>query len=112
MYATDRAFAKILLIDVRSFSDYYTSRPYELVKKYSRVMLEIIEEGVAGGEIRDDISPRIIRQAILGALENMCLTGVVFDRDISPDELTESLCNLLFGGIQKRADTGITGPHA
>ncbi|MFO7598928.1 MAG: TetR/AcrR family transcriptional regulator [Candidatus Desulfacyla sp.] len=112
VYATDRAFAKILLIDVRSFSDYYTSRPYELVKKYSKIMLGVIEEGVAKGEIREDISPRIIRQAILGALENVCLTGVVFDREISPEELTESLCDLLFSGIEKRADAGMTGPHA
>ncbi|MDQ1336534.1 MAG: TetR/AcrR family transcriptional regulator, fatty acid metabolism regulator protein, partial [Thermodesulfobacteriota bacterium] len=99
VYATDRVFAKILLIDVRSFSDYYTSRPYELVKKYSKIMLGVIEDGVADGEIRENISPRIMRQAILGALENVCLTGVVFDREISTDELTESLCNLLFSGI-------------
>jgi len=103
VYATDRVFAKILLIDVRSFSDYYTSRPYELVKRYSQIMLGVIEEGVADSEIRGDISPRIIRQAILGALENLCLTGVVFDGEISPDDLTDSLCNLLFRGIEKRA---------
>ena len=104
VYATDRVFAKILLVDVRSFSDYYTSRPYELVKKYSNIMLKVIEEGIADGEIREDVSPHVIRQVILGALENICLTGVVFDREISPDDLTESLCGLLFSGIEK------TGP--
>lgn len=102
VYATDRVFAKILLIDVKSFSDYYTSKPYELVKKYSNVLLTIIEEGIANGEIRDDISPSVMRQVILGALENVCLTGVVFDREISPDDLTENLCGLLFSGIEKR----------
>ena len=102
VYATDRVFAKILLIDVRSFSDYYRSRPYKLVKKYSNIMLSVIEEGVRDGEIRGDIAPAITRQVILGAIENVCLTGVVFDREISPDELTESLCDLLYGGIEKR----------
>jgi len=112
VYATDRVFAKILLIDVRSFSDYYTSRPYELVKRYSKIMLEVIEEGVADGEIREDISPVIIRQSILGALENLCLTGVVFDREILPDELTESLCDLLFSGIEKRVRAETNGLNA
>jgi AcrR family transcriptional regulator len=102
VYATDRVFAKILLIDVRSFSDYYTSRPYELVKKYSNILLAIIEEGIADGEIRQDIPSSTMRQVILGALENVCLTGVVFDREISPDDLTESLCDVLFSGIEKR----------
>ena len=104
VYATDRVFAKILLVEVRSFPDYYTSEPYMLVKKYSNILKSIIEEGISNGEIRDDVSPSIIRQIILGALENRCLTAVVFDRDISPDELSESLCELLFSGIEKNLD--------
>jgi len=104
VYATDRVFAKILLLEVRSFPDYYTSEPYMLVKKYSNTLKSIIEEGVSNGEIRDDVSPSIIMQVILGALENVCLTAVVFDRAISPDELSEYLCELLFNGIEKNLD--------
>ena len=102
VYATDRVFAKILLVQVRSFSDYYGSEPYGLVKKYSNLLLEIIKEGIQSGEIRDDIDPGIIRQVILGALEHVCLTSIVFDREISPDELSESLCELIFKGIEVR----------
>ncbi len=104
VYATDRVFAKILLVEVRSFPDYYNSEPYMLVKKYSNTLKSIIEEGVSNGEIRDDVSPSIIRQIILGALENICLTAVAFDRVMSPDELSESLCELLFSGIEKNSD--------
>lgn len=104
VYATDRVFAKILLVEVRSFPDYYTSEPYMLVKKYSNTLKSIIEEGVSNGEIRDDVSPSIIMHIILGALENICLTAVVFDRVISPDELSEYLCELLFSGIEKNLD--------
>jgi len=41
VYATNRVFAKILLLEVRSFSDYYRSGPYKLVKKYSDVLLDV-----------------------------------------------------------------------
>jgi AcrR family transcriptional regulator len=104
VYATDRVFAKILLVEVRSFPDYYTSEPYMLVKKYSNTLKSIIEEGVSSGEIRDDVSPSIIMQMILGALENICLTAVIFDRVISPDELCEYLCELLFSGFERKFD--------
>jgi TetR/AcrR family fatty acid metabolism transcriptional regulator len=104
VYATDRVFAKILLVEVRSFPDYYSSEPYMLVKKYSSTLKSIIEEGISNGEIRDDVSPSIIRQIILGALENICLTAVAFDRGMSPDELSEYLCELLFSGIKKNLD--------
>lgn len=102
VYATDRVFAKILLLQVRSFSDYYTSEPYLLVKKYSALLLDMITEGMENGEIRDDIDPRTIRQIIMGSIEHVCLTSIVFGRAIAPDELGESLCELVFRGIEKR----------
>jgi len=103
VYATDRVFAKILLMDVRSFSDYYTSETYKLVKKYTEILLEIIQEGVENQEIRNDIPPVFLRQAILGSIENICLTRVIFGRKISPDDLTEKLCEFVFKGIEQRA---------
>ena len=103
VYATDRVFAKILLLDVRSFSDYYTSETYKLVRKYTEILLEIIQEGIKNKEIRDDIPPVFLRQAILGSIENVCLTRVVFDQKISPDDLTEKLCEFVFKGIEHGA---------
>ena len=103
VYATDRVFAKILLLDVRSFSDYYTSETYKLVRKYTEILLEIIQEGIKTQEIRDDIPPVFLRQAILGSIENVCLTRVVFSQKISPDDLTEKLCKFVFKGIEHGA---------
>ncbi len=105
VYATNRVFAKILLLQARSLSDYYKSEPYKLVKDYSNLLLEIIEEGIRDGEIRGDIQPSFIRQVVLGAIENVCLTEVVFDREISPDVLTEDLCKFIFDGIATNRDT-------
>jgi len=99
VYATNRVFAKILLIETRSHNDYYHSDTYELVKVYSDVTLEILEEGVLNSEIRDDIPVQLIRQIILGSIEQVCLTGITFDRAIDPDALTEDICEIIFNGI-------------
>ena len=66
---------------------------------YSDVILEILEEGVLNGEIRDDIPAKLIRQIILGSIEQVCLTGITFDRAIDPDVLTEDICEIVFSGI-------------
>jgi AcrR family transcriptional regulator len=105
VYATNRVFAKILLIEARSHNDYYRSDTYELVKIYSDVILEILEEGVFDGEIRDDMPAKLIRQIILGSIEQVCLTGITFDRVIDPDALTEDICEVLFNGIIPQDDT-------
>ena len=102
VYATDRVFAKILLLEVRSFSDYYTSEPYKLVKEYSNILYGIVKEGIDEGEIRDDLAPEFLMQVILGCIEHVCLSGVAFGKDISPDDLTEDLCQFIFQGVDKR----------
>ncbi len=60
-----------------------------------------MDEGVREGEIRDDIPSTRLRQTILGGIEYLCLPGVIFNREISPDVLTEDLCNIVFKGIEK-----------
>ena len=100
VYATNRVFAKILLLEVRNYPDYYKSETYELVKIYSDTVLRIIEEGIRNKEIREDLEPKLIRLGIIGSIEQVCLSGVVFDREISPDDITENLCEFIFQGIE------------
>jgi len=99
-YSSDRVFSKILLLEVRSFPDYYHSETYQLIKKYANIILEIIEEGVRAGEIRDDIPPKQLRQVVLGMIEHLCLPGLLFGRDMSPDILTQDICKVLYKGIE------------
>ncbi len=103
VYATNRIFAKILLLEVRSFPDYYRSKPYKLVRQYSEILLTIIEEGMKKGEIRKDVSSSFLRQVILGSIEHVCLTDVAFGREIKPDDLTDDLCKFIFKGISRNS---------
>ena len=100
VYATNKVFAKILLIEVRNYPDYYKSETYSRVKEYSNIVLQIIEEGVADGEIRKDVPARLIRHSILGSIEQVCLSGITFDKKIDPDVLTDQICEIIFQGIK------------
>jgi len=44
-YADNRIFSKILLLEVRNSLEFFNSGAYEMVRKYSRTILEIIEKG-------------------------------------------------------------------
>ena len=102
VYATNRVFAKILLIEVRNYPDYYKSETYGRVKEYSNIVLRIINEGIQNREIRDDLPPRLLRHCILGSIEQVCLSGITFSKNIDPDVLTEQLCAFIFKGIERR----------
>lgn len=101
-YNSDRVFAKILLLEVRNFPGYFQSGTYQLVQAYAKIILEIIDEGIKSGEIRDDISPKLLRQAILGCIEHFCLPGIIFERELSPDALTKDICKILFDQIGQK----------
>lgn len=100
VYATNRVFSRILLIEVRNYPDYYRSETYQRVKEYSDFVLQIIEEGIAKNEIRNDLPPQLLRHGILGSIEQLCLSGIIFGREIDPDVLTEQLCEFIFDGIK------------
>jgi hypothetical protein len=100
VYATNRVFARILLIEVRNYPDYYKSETYSRVKEYSNIVLQIIEEGIRDREIREDVPARLVRYSILGSIEQVCLSGITFGKDINPDELTEQICEIIFQGLR------------
>jgi len=102
-YASNRIFAKIILLEVKGFPINFDNKTYSLSRRYGDIILEIIEEGIKNGEFREDISSSSLKHLILGGIERVVLPGLIFNRDISPDILTEDLCGLLFYGINKDA---------
>jgi TetR/AcrR family fatty acid metabolism transcriptional regulator len=105
-YQGTPVFAKILIIEIRNFPAFFTGETYELIREYADILLNIIEEGIKRGEIRSDISPRHIRQIIIGAIEHLCLPKIIFGTKIKTKEYTKEICKLVFDGIAKQATTG------
>ncbi|MCX5834827.1 MAG: TetR/AcrR family transcriptional regulator [Deltaproteobacteria bacterium] len=104
MLEANRVFAKLFLLEVRSFPGYFGGHCYAQVKRYSNILLGILEEGVAKREIRDDIPLRSLRQVVIGGIEHLCLPEVIFDRDFSVDQLTKDLCDILYRGITRNQE--------
>ena len=101
LYNHNRVFAKILLLEVRNYPGYFSSETYRTVKVYSRMILDLLKEGVDSGEIRNDISPTLMRQIILGGIEHACLPAIIFNREMDVDRLHGEVCHMLFNGIRK-----------
>jgi AcrR family transcriptional regulator len=99
MYADDRIFARILLVEVRNYSDYFNSPAYATVQRYAQMVLEIIKQGMDEGSIRRDVPPESIREVIMGGIEHACLARVIFNKDIDPETAAHQLYQIIFQGI-------------
>jgi AcrR family transcriptional regulator len=102
LFESNRVLAKILLLEVRSYPGYFESESYDQVRRYSRMIMEILRKGVSNGDIKKNISPKVIREAMLGGIEHICLPKIVFKQSYSPDAMADELCKILFCGILKQ----------
>ena len=99
-YANHRVFARIILLEVRNSEAYFQSEAYGLVRQFNRLIIGIINEGIAKGEIRDNLPPSYIRNAIFGTIEHSCLNRAIFNEPVSTNDAAKLITDLIFDGIK------------
>lgn len=100
-YANHRVFARIILLEVRNSEEYFQSEAYALVRQFNRIIIDIINEGIANGEIRENLPSAYIRNAIFGTIEHSCLNRAIFNESVSTNEAAKVITELLFNGIKR-----------
>lgn len=98
-YAGSRALSRIILLEVRNSESFFASEAYGLVRQYSGMLANILQEGMEAGEFAPDLNVRAVREIIFGAIEHACLACLIFNREIDIDRVTGQLCRVLFNGI-------------
>jgi AcrR family transcriptional regulator len=90
---------RLFFSEVRSAPDYYDSALHMVNREYTRVLIDILKAGVEAGDIRDDVSPSLVRDVIFGGVEHHVSSYVAgrgeFDHDFVADRLSE----MVFAGI-------------
>jgi TetR/AcrR family fatty acid metabolism transcriptional regulator len=101
-YANHRVFARIILLEVRNSESYFQSEAYGFVQQFNRIVIGIINEGIANGEIRDNLPPAYIRNAIFGTIEHSCLNRVIFNETVTTNDAAKFITELIFDGIKRQ----------
>ncbi len=97
-YSTNRTYAKAL-ISARQSNEYFSHEAYEWEQKWGKMLVDILEEGANNKEVRSDISIKTIRQSVVGCIESTCFVAIMSGAEISTDQLTDDLCEIVFYGI-------------
>lgn len=95
---------KILLLEVRSNPNYYKTPAFALTVRSRAIGLEIIQEGIASGEISESVNPHALASTIVGALEHAVLPIITHKKARDPEQLTDQICTIIFEGIAKKDD--------
>lgn len=87
---------RLMFREVRADQDYPGSAVHALNRRYTQLLVEVLEQGVAAGEFRRDLPLALLRDLVYGGIEHhawnyMCGRGG-FDIDLIAEQLTGLLC--------------------
>lgn len=95
----ERALTRFVLMELRSDPNYRQMRIYELNRRIAAQAIEVVEEGIARGELRADIPLKLVRDLIFGAIEHQTWAYLRGEGDFSVDDSAEGITDVLFRGI-------------
>lgn len=104
-FVVDTDACRLFISEVRTAADYQGSAVQQLNRRYTSILVRIIESGIAAGEVRGDIDMRLVRDVIFGAIEHRAWAAVN-GRSLDIDATAKGLVELLRYGLMVRPDGG------
>lgn len=104
-FVVDADACRLFISEVRTAADYQGSAVQQLNRRYTSILVRIIESGIASGEVRPDIEMRLVRDVIFGAIEHRTWAAVN-GRPLDIDATAKGLVELLRYGLMVRPGGG------
>ncbi len=98
-YEKNKDYTQILLLELRRNPRFNQSKAYGMIREYSKIILQVIEEGKKEKAIRKEIDPYILRDIILGTIEHFAIRGFILGRFPNLSEAGDHLYDQIVGGV-------------
>ena len=99
VFVSDTDLCRLFISEVRTASDYEGSPIQELNRLYTSVLIRIVKDAVKTGEVRSDVSPKLLRDVIFGAIEHLAWRHVNGKGQLRIAQTARDLTLMLTSGI-------------
>lgn len=103
-YETHPDYASVAMLILKQNRKFLEMEAYQEIRELSRLILNVIEEGIDSGEFKADTNPYLVRAAILGTIEHLVIRRVLLGKPENLAELTDPLSDLITAGIVARKE--------
>jgi AcrR family transcriptional regulator len=90
---------RLIIQEIRLHDDYPGSVIQQLNREMSAFVLAILEQAKAAGELRSDLRPTLVRDAIFGGVEHLAWKVLVGRGAIDVDGQSDLLTDLILRGV-------------
>ena len=96
------ALCNLMFQFLRTGADYSHTAVFQLNRQYTRQTLAIVNDGIAAGELRDDLPLRLVRDMIYGCIEHHTWAYLRGEGDFDADAIADAIVDLIMSGLQKK----------
>ncbi len=101
-YQKEPDYASVAMLILKQNRKFLETKAYQDVREMSRLIIQVIKEGVASGEFKPHIDPYLARSMILGTIEHMVIRSVLLGKPENLLELVDPLTDLLVDGLNRK----------
>jgi AcrR family transcriptional regulator len=95
----DPKLCRLMFREVQSERDYHGTALQALNRRYTQLLVEVIEQGQARGVFRRDLPPTLLRSMIYGGIEHHSFHYVWGRGGLDVDTLAEQITGLVCDGL-------------
>ena len=93
------AMCRLVFGVLRAGDDYRNTTVFNLNREYTRRTIAVVREGVAAGEVRDDVPMGIVRDLIYGCVEHHTWAYLRGEGTFSADDSADAITSVVWAGI-------------
>jgi len=93
------ALTRFIFNELRPAPDFRASAVYQLNRRITGMVEQVLRDAIASGEFRDDVSIYLLRDMVFGAIEHQAWAYLRGEGDFSTDAATDGITRVIYGGM-------------
>jgi len=95
VYCEDTGIAALMVRELRQDRTFYDTEVYQLNRRYTRFILDVVKQGLASGEVTTNVSPQNVRDILYGGLEHRGWKVVSGRGSLDPEKVADEYTDML-----------------
>jgi AcrR family transcriptional regulator len=103
VFVEDAGLCRLFISEIRMVSDYPGSVPHALNRRYTSVLVRLVDDAKQAGEVRPDIDARLLCDMLFGGIEHLVFRQLKRSGHIDVERSVRDIAALLLRGVADRS---------
>jgi len=99
IFVAQRDLCRLFISEVRIAGDYRGSAIQQLNRRYTSILVKMVDDAVASGEIPEAVDPRVVRDMLFGAIEHSAWRHTIAKRPLDVQRMARNITDIFLNGL-------------